>query len=236
MISRKGLCYSQPQCFCVHGFPLLTISAWTESWCTKLSLIQLCFPLQIGGQLLLVSLGRGQTSLSSTSSKSWKELGVLGSSCNLCWSTAHKQEKQKHWKEGLSFLCLSPVKIFCSLERLTLLSAKICTLEITPGIGVNYTQTPCVQVAENLHHLSKRLVPTVTCQPESQRSSRKAFPMSTGDRRLWLWQHFLFFILPSTELFEPTPTKERHKERILHVLRMSPRLGYLLSVPPLEFW
>ena len=75
----------------------------------------------------------------SISTKSWRELGVLGSSCNLCWSTAHKQEKQKHWKEGLSFLCLSPVKIFCSLERLTLLSAKICTLEITPGIGVNYT-------------------------------------------------------------------------------------------------
>lgn len=45
----------------------------------------------------------------STSTKSWKELGVLGSSCNLCWSTVHQdKEKQRHWEEGLSFLCTSP--------------------------------------------------------------------------------------------------------------------------------
>ena len=31
----------------------------------------------------------------SISTKSWRELGVLGSSCNLCWSTGHEDKRKQ---------------------------------------------------------------------------------------------------------------------------------------------
>lgn len=105
MLSRKGLCYSQPQCFCVQCFPLPTMGSLTELMHRHFSNVAL-FSSADWWTTSHGKSGKWPNFSFSISTKSWRELGVLGSS----WITDHKnKEKQGHWKEGLSFLSPSPV-------------------------------------------------------------------------------------------------------------------------------